>query len=202
MPFEKDLTLRFSVLLQTYAGTRVWEGCLAWVSLRGHLIPWASFPPQVPSSSSCHVWWQPRMAWRAGTAVAFERDVLSRMQRWLLNTDGLSLIPLPLSFIGEPDCWLGLGLLPKANVCPLRRSCSQPGQQLGELLVSSHAAWLSFSPQVTPEQVGEHPWACLWGKGWEVSAVLVGSHCPGQQLWHGVNETHSGRGTWKMSALC
>lgn len=69
MPFEKDLTLRFSVLLQTYAGTRVWEGCLAWVSLRGHLIPWASFPPLVPNSSSCHVWWQPRMAWRAGTAV-------------------------------------------------------------------------------------------------------------------------------------
>lgn len=27
--FEKDLTLQFSVLVQTYVGTRVWEGCPA-----------------------------------------------------------------------------------------------------------------------------------------------------------------------------
>lgn len=167
-------------------GKAAWPGCPygATSSLGHHSLPRSPVP--APATCGGSLGWPGELA----------------LQCWLLNTDGLSLIPLPLSFIREPDCWLGLGLLPKANVCPLRRSCSQPGQQLGELLVSSHAAWLPSSPRVTPEQVGEHPWACLWGKGWEVSAVLVGSHCPGQQLWHGVNETHSGRGTWKMSALC
>lgn len=58
-----------------------------------------------------------------------------------------------------------VGLLSKTNVCQIRQSCLQLGQQHGSPPMDAHAAWLSSCPQVTPEQLGQHPWACQKGVG-------------------------------------